>query len=54
MKIFWKVFYTLAAIYMCISGFMYWHQLVPADNITLAIYSWVIAFTWLAEAIRRE
>lgn len=54
MKTFWKVFYTLGFIYMVVSGFRYWFEVLPADNITLAIYSWVIAFTWLAEAIRRE
>ena len=54
MKTFWKSFYVLGAGYFTATGFSYWFEAVPADNITLAIFSWVIAFAFLTSAITRE
>lgn len=51
---FWKIFYALTAVAGVFYGFMYWFEVLPADNITLAFYVWAWACMCAGEAIRRK
>ena len=54
MKKFWRIFYALAAVFGVIYGFLYWFEVLPADNIGLAFYCWGWACMCAGEAIRRK
>ena len=53
MKKFWKIFYTFAGIGAIVYGFLYWHEVLPTDNITLAMYCFGFGCMALGEALRR-
>ena len=51
---FWKVFYTLAAAAGVFYGFMYFAEVLPADNFTLGMYCLAWSFMCISEAARRK
>ena len=51
---FWKVFYTLAAVSGLFYSIMYFAEVLPADNVTLGMYCLGWAFMCAGEAIRRK
>ena len=53
MKKFWKIFYTFAGIGAIVYGFLYWHEVLPADAVTTAMYCWGFAGMALGEGLKR-
>ena len=53
MKKFWKIFYTIAGIGIIVYGFLYWHEVLPVDNITMGMYCFGFGCMALGEALRR-
>lgn len=51
---FWKTFYTLAAIAGVFYSFMYFTGALPADNITLSMYCFGWALMCAKEAFERK
>ena len=51
---FWKFFYTLAAVSGLSYSIKYFIGLLPADNFTLGIYCLALALMCAREAIRRK
>ena len=47
-----NIFYTLAAVAGVLYGFLYWFEVLPANNIALAFYCWGWACMCAAEAMR--
>lgn len=53
MRKFWKIFYTIAGIGAIVYGFLYWHEALPVDNITMGMYCFGFGCMALGEALRR-
>ena len=53
MKIFWQVFYMVAGIGAIVYGFLYWNEVLPVDNVTVAMYSFGFGCMALGEVLRR-
>ena len=53
MKRFWKIFYTIAGIGAIVYGFLYWHEVLPADNIVMGMYYFGFGCMTLGEALRQ-
>ena len=53
MKNFWQFFYTAAGIGAIIYAFLYWNEVLPADNITMGVYCFGFGCMALGEALRR-
>jgi hypothetical protein len=49
---FWKIFYAIAAIVAGVYGFLYWHEVLPVDNITMGLYCFGFGCMALGEALR--
>ena len=53
MRKFWKIFYTIVGIGAIVYGFLYWHEVLPVDNITMCAYCWGFGCMVLAEVLKR-
>ena len=53
MKRFWQIFYTIAGISAIVYGFLYWHEVLPVDDVTTGMYYFGFGCMALGEALRR-
>jgi hypothetical protein len=51
MKRFWKIFYTITGICAIVYGFLYWHEVLPVDNIIMGMCCFGFGGMALGEAL---